>query len=257
MIARARLVPVLLALTVVWLGAGPPAVAQRAPGTGCGGDRGPVLPAGRQRRHRRSCTTTSGTATRSARGGSPDGPGLDIRATQDLSRFDLDFLLPVRSVTVDGQRRRLPLPPATASCRIRPATPVVERRRVPRRREVRRRTRGPRPRRGERNWLANDAEVVIMNEPHMAAWWFPGNDHPSDKATFDIRITAPRGRVVTNGVLVSDGSDKAARRALAAVDPMATYLAFFAAGDFDKRRGAPRHQPTTSRSQAAAGARPR
>ena len=29
---------------------------------------------------------------------------LDVRATQDLSRFDLDFLLPVRSVTVDGKR---------------------------------------------------------------------------------------------------------------------------------------------------------
>src|SRR3954454_23922639 len=29
---------------------------------------------------------------------------LDVRATQDLSRFDLDFLLPVRSVTVDHKR---------------------------------------------------------------------------------------------------------------------------------------------------------
>ena len=32
-----------------------------------------------------------------------------------------------------------------------------------------------------------------MNEPHMAAWWFPSNDHPSDKATFDIRITTAKG----------------------------------------------------------------
>ena len=43
-----------------------------------------------------------------------------------------------------------------------------------------------------------------MNEPHMAAWWFPANDHPRDKASFDIRITVPRGKdVVANGVLVS------------------------------------------------------
>ena len=33
-----------------------------------------------------------------------------------------------------------------------------------------------------------------MNEPHMAAWWFPANDHPRDKASFDIRITAPGTR---------------------------------------------------------------
>ena len=31
---------------------------------------------------------------------------LDVRATQDLSRFNLDFQLPVRSVTVNGERAR-------------------------------------------------------------------------------------------------------------------------------------------------------
>ena len=36
--------------------------------------------------------------------------------------------------------------------------------------------------RGERNWLADDHEVVAMNQPHMAPWWFPANDHPQDKA---------------------------------------------------------------------------
>ena len=40
-----------------------------------------------------------------------------------------------------------------------------------------------------------------MNEPHMAPWWFPANDHPRDKATFDIQITVPAGtEVVANGV---------------------------------------------------------
>ena len=32
-----------------------------------------------------------------------------------------------------------------------------------------------------------------MNEPHMAPWWFPANDHPRDKAQIDIRITVPQG----------------------------------------------------------------
>jgi aminopeptidase N len=32
---------------------------------------------------------------------------------------------------------------------------------------------------------------VIANEPHIAPWWFPSNDHPSDKATFDISMAVP------------------------------------------------------------------
>jgi aminopeptidase N len=39
-----------------------------------------------------------------------------------------------------------------------------------------------------------------MNEPHMATWWFPSNDHPLDKARFDIRITTGKEReVISNG----------------------------------------------------------
>ena len=34
----------------------------------------------------------------------------------------------------------------------------------------------------------------------MAPWWFPANDHPRDKATFDITFSAPTGKqVVSNG----------------------------------------------------------
>jgi len=78
-----------------------------------------------------------------------------------------------------------------------------------------------------------------MNEPHMAAWWFPSNDHPLDKATFDIRITTGAEReVISNGRRVG----RRVRGGLATThwrnaQPMATYLAFFAAGDFSVRRG--------------------
>ena len=50
---------------------------------------------------------------------------------------------------------------------------------------------------GERNWLADADEVVTMNEPHMAPWWFPANDHPLDKATLrhpHHRAARHRGR---------------------------------------------------------------
>ena len=55
---------------------------------------------------------------------------------------------------------------------------------------------------GECNWLASRREVVTMNEPHMAPWWFPSNDHPLDKAIVDVRIRVPKGReVISNGEL--------------------------------------------------------
>jgi aminopeptidase N len=92
---------------------------------------------------------------------------------------------------------------------------------------------------GERNWLASRREVVTMNEPHMAAWWFPANDHPLDKARFDIRITTGADReVISNGRRV--GRRVHGRRATThwrSREPMATYLAFFAAGDFTVRNG--------------------
>jgi aminopeptidase N len=162
---------------------------------------------------------------------------LDVRASQDLSRFDLDFLLRVRSVSVNGHRAKfrrvgdheLRITPATAlaaGSQFRVSvtyagTPAAERSE------------------GESNWLASPDEVVTMNEPHMATWWFPANDHPSDKASFDIRITVPRHKkVIANGVLVS--KRKRHGRATThwrAAEPMAPYLAFFAAGSFDTRSG--------------------
>ena len=160
---------------------------------------------------------------------------LDVRATQDLSRFDLDFLLPVSSVAVDGRRARFRRV-GDHELRITPRTPLaagaefrvtVHYAGVP----------ANETSHGEGNWLASGGEVVTMNEPHMATWWFPANDHPLDKATYDIRVTVPRHKeVIANGVLV--GKRTVHGRATThwrADQPMASYLAFFAAGSFDTR----------------------
>ncbi|GAB3266616.1 M1 family metallopeptidase [Nocardioides dilutus] len=162
---------------------------------------------------------------------------LTLLATQDLSRFNLDFLLRVTRVRVDGvaasfgrgnrHELRITLPtPVTAGRRLsvevrytgRPADATYL---------------------GQRNWLADAGEVVTVNEPHMAPWWFPANDHPRDKATMDVRITVPRQRkVISNGSRV----DRVVKGALATThwrssEPMVPYLAFFAAGDFEVRKG--------------------
>ena len=233
MIDRSRLVPALLALTGLWLG-GVPAVAQQAPAAGSVGIGDPYFPkdgnGGIDVVHynvRDSYLFGSGRLAGRTR--------LDVRATQDLSRFDLDFLLPVRSVSINGQRARfrsvgdheLRITPTTAITNGSQFRVVVRYAGVP----------AGETSHGEGNWLASPDEVVTMNEPHMATWWFPANDHPRDKASFDIRITVPRGHdVVANGVLVSKRTRHGRTTAhWRAVEPMATYLAFFAAGDFETR----------------------
>ena len=161
---------------------------------------------------------------------------ITLTATTDLSRFNLDFLLRVSNVKVDGvaakvdqTRHELTITPATAlAAGSRHTVTVTYAGRPATRRYA-----------GEANWLADDHEAVAMNQPHMAPWWFPANDHPIDKAHFDISTTVPTGReVIGNGKLVSK---KKSRRGTTwrwrADEPMASYLAFFAAGDFTIRKG--------------------
>ena len=162
---------------------------------------------------------------------------LSVRATEPLSRFNLDFLLPVRGVLIDGARVRF-TKPNRHELEITPATeiPTGDRFAVTVRYAGKP---GSVSWDGERNWLASRREVVTMNEPHMAAWWFPANDHPLDKARFDIRITTGASReVVSNGRRVGRRvHGRLATSHWRSKDPMATYLAFFAAGDFTVRRG--------------------
>jgi len=163
---------------------------------------------------------------------------ITLTATEDLSRFSLDFLLGVRSVTVDGRPaahdqsrdpHELDITPAAPLARGSVHSVVVTYSDVPERHRYA----------GEMNWLSNRNEVVAMNEPHMAPWWFPSNDHPTDKALVDISVTVPRGnQVVANGKLVKRTTRrKTTTWRWRADEPMATYLAFFAAGRFDVRSG--------------------
>ncbi len=158
---------------------------------------------------------------------------LSIRATQDLSRFNLDFLLPVTSVTVDGAPASVSRP-QRHELEITPAVPLADGARF----TVEVAYAGAPTKiayAGERNWAASDDEVVTMNEPHMAPWWFPANDHPTDKATFDITVTGPAThQAVANGLLVDRSVDgDLATTHWRSTDPMAPYLAFFALGRYD------------------------
>ncbi|GAA1521363.1 M1 family metallopeptidase [Nocardioides humi] len=162
---------------------------------------------------------------------------MTATATADLRSFSLDLLLPATKVKVDGRRARFrkagkhelrvtPKQPIAAGAQFRVVVKYAGRP-------------GAYGYAGERNWLASRNEVVAMNQPHMAPWWFPSNDHPSDKATFDVRVTVPKGKkVVGNGVRMGRKvKGRLATTHWRMTDPMATYLAFFAAGRFVVDRG--------------------
>ena len=163
---------------------------------------------------------------------------VTLRALQDLATFNLDFMLHVRGVTVDGRRADFDQSAPRHELVIRPRRALKAGQKV----DVVVRYSGFPGRlayRGESNWLASRREVVTMNQPHMAPWWFPSNDHPQDKALMNFFITVPRGKqVVANGRQVSRRvHGDAVTYHWKSDEPMVPYLAFFAAGRFDVARG--------------------
>jgi aminopeptidase N len=92
---------------------------------------------------------------------------------------------------------------------------------------------------GEAPFERTATGAIAVGEPQIAAWWFPSNDHPSDKATYDVRLTVPKDRqAVSNGALVSTRAHDGLRTWTWQLrKPMATYLAFAAFGHYDIERG--------------------
>ena len=91
-------------------------------------------------------------------------------------------------------------------------------------------------------------EVWTMQEPFGAFTWYPVNDHPSDKAFYDVRISAPRGMVgIFNGRMA--GRRTADGRTVTRWNldsPAASYLTTIAIGDYVRYRDrGPRGLPIT------------
>lgn len=160
---------------------------------------------------------------------------IKLRATEKLSGFNLDFLLPVTAVRVNGHavNHHQDLFHELVINR-----PVVEGETIGVLVKYAGKPDGF-TYDGEENWVANDHEVIAMNQPHMAPWWFPANDHPLDRADITVSITVPKGnKVISNGHL----RERKVHGALAtttwsADEPMVPYLAFFAAGPFQVAQG--------------------
>ncbi|MGW4349564.1 M1 family metallopeptidase [Streptomyces sp. NPDC004690] len=166
---------------------------------------------------------------------------LTARATDGLASFDLDLQqLTVTSVEVDGRRARftrdgdeLRVTPRQALRKHRDFEVTVTYGGVPQPLS------GPIVFGSKYGWMKTADGVFVACEPNAASTWFPSSDHPSDKATYDIRIKAPKGLTgVSNGKLVSTydrgGSTYTHWRESR---PMATYLATATIGKFDVRTG--------------------
>lgn len=155
-------------------------------------------------------------------------------ATQNLSRFNLDLSgLTVDSVTVDGasaEHRQadgeLVVTPSRRLANLSRFTVEVSYAGVP--------TAVTDGVLGSGGFQHTDDGAIALGQPHSAATWFPVNDHPSDKATYDIEVTVPEGlAALSNGVpgerTTADGwtTWRWAERS-----PMASYLTTLVIGDY-------------------------
>ena len=172
-----------------------------------------------------------------------------MRATQGLSEFSLDFVgyYAVTSVKVDGvdaaftrdndpaaYKHKLVITPAAGIANNSTFTVEIAYNGTP------------------QNFLDPDdsfegfmrmrftAGAFVMNEPVGAMAWFPNNNHPSDKATFDFHLTVPSAYATAgNGELASkvDNPNGTSTWNWHLGYPMASYLSTSTVGLFDYIEG--------------------
>lgn len=123
------------------------------------------------------------------------------KTTQELSSFDLDFGLHTNSILVNnvpakfhsdpkenGELVVVPAAPLKAGQDITvvaayadtPSKVVID---------------------GYTAWKKTPDGALGVDEPQNSQWWYPANDHPTDKATFDISVEVP-----DNVVALSNGT---------------------------------------------------
>ncbi|MFJ8109385.1 M1 family metallopeptidase [Streptomyces sp. NPDC096132] len=159
---------------------------------------------------------------------------LTARATQRLTRFDLDLKgLRITGLTVDHRKAAYqrdgqelvvtPARPLRKGQSFRVAVtydgkpgPVTD------------------PDGSLDGWIPTDDGAFVAGEPQGAMTWFPANNHPLDKSSYDITITVPKGRTaVSNGVLLGQSTRNGKTTFhWRQKEPMAAYLATATVGTF-------------------------
>ncbi|NRQ35537.1 M1 family metallopeptidase [Nonomuraea sp. NN258] len=167
---------------------------------------------------------------------------IDATATQGLSSFNLDLSgFEVSRVSVNGTPAKFER--AGDELTVRPGTPLGPGSRF----SVKVTYAGvPKPAKDTANlgtygFIPTSDGAFVACEPDGAKTWFPGNDHPADKATFDFSITVPAGlTALANGEMVGKPATSNGKTTYRWREghPMVTYLATATLGQFTLREGA-------------------
>ncbi|WP_041625535.1 M1 family metallopeptidase [Stackebrandtia nassauensis] len=172
---------------------------------------------------------------------------IKATATQDLSRFNLDFGLTVSAITVNDAAAEFATDPADPSeLIVTPSSPVakgqslrvlVKYSGIPSTVVIEGRYTA---------WTRTATGGFAVSQPRVAEWWFPSSDHPSDKATFAVSAEVPDGTsALSNGVLAGKDDERPGwtRWNWKSKYPMATYLAFIALGEYEVHQSTWRGKP--------------
>lgn len=184
---------------------------------------------------------------------------IDLVATQDLDRFNLDLRgMTVSGMTIDGRPVTGIEPPATGS-EVDGAVYWHVEDDAERKWEL---TVQPRPKlkKGQSaqvvvtyggettqptdiegvpyGWYTTRDGAMVVSEPDGSMTWYPVSDHPRDKATYSFEITVPEGKVaVANGLPAREPVTAGGTTTWFwdAPDLQASYLTTASVGDFEQR----------------------
>lgn len=161
---------------------------------------------------------------------------IEAAATQDLSRFNLDFAgFEITSLTVNDEGaefersgQELTIIPAQQLKDGEEFTVSVSYEGIP---DPMQSQALPFP----TGWIVYDGGIFVLSEPDGSASFYPVNDHPLDKATYTIIVTVPKPyEVAVNGVLEeTTDNGKTTTYRFEMRDLMASYLTTININDFD------------------------
>jgi len=187
---------------------------------------------------------------------------IDLVATQDLDRFNLDLRgMDVQAVTIGGTPAAevpVPVPGATvedaAYWQVQDDGARVWELTVQPRPKIKKgqstqvvvtyggATTRPTDIEGALyGWVTTRDGAMVVGEPDGSMTWYPVSDHPTDKATYDFEITVPEGKVAVANGLPAGGpitENGWTTWFWAAPDAQASYLTTASVGDYELRVGA-------------------
>ena len=160
---------------------------------------------------------------------------MTANATQDLSSFNLDFgAMTVSAVLVDGQAAKfehddpeLKILPARGLIKGKSFRVKVEYNGQPGTKVARAKDFGI--------WNVGPHGLLALGAPSLMFTWAAVNDHPSDKALFEIELTAAKAdQAISNGEKISrtENADGTASTVYQILTPTATYSVLLAVGDW-------------------------